>query len=106
MTPELKAEIESRVNTQLESQGEWEEDETRTQEEMEIVALEDIVSLDRDCGGLFTAGISPTFNGSAEWVASMQRQQAEHAREMERQHKEWLKLWREAKRELKDRRAG
>jgi hypothetical protein len=104
MTPELVEEIESRVETQLESQDGWEEGETRTRAEMEIVALEDIVAMERDCGGLFEAGMIPTIVGTSKWAVEARASQAAHVADMDRQHKEWLKLWREAKRELARRR--
>lgn len=103
MTPRLKEEVESRVATQLESRDCWEEGETRTQEQMEAIALEDIVAMTRDCGGLFKRGLTPDFEGSPEWVAEMRAKQAASLAEMDRQHGEWIKLWREAKRELRGR---
>lgn len=103
MSKELAEEIESRVATQLESQDYWEEGETRTQEEMEVVALEDVIALGKDAGGFFEKGISPEFKGSPEWVAEMKARQQAHVTDMARQEAEWLKLWREAKRELKRR---
>lgn len=100
MSPELIEEIESRVATQLESQDCWEEGETRTQDQMETVALEDIIALEKDCGGLFEPGILPEFSGSPGWVAEMKARQAASLADMERQRKAWLKLWNEARREL------
>lgn len=106
MSPKLKQELEALIDIQLESQDYWEEGETRTRDEMEIIALEDIISLDRDCGGHYEMGILPTFQGSPEWVAEMIAQQQRSVEAQKKQHREWLKLWREAAKELESRQSN
>jgi hypothetical protein len=107
MSAELNNEIAIRVENMRSDPHFMEDNENPAQAELEVFALEDLVSMEDDFGGAFRSGIYPTIYGANGQVdkQAMQRQ-AEFKAQQAAEHKAWRKLWREAKRELAKRKSA
>ncbi len=101
MIPELKKQIESRIQDMQDDPMFMEDDDYPDRDTLERYALSDIIEAGPDCYGNFRLGILPTFSGPN--AAKMQAKQSAWLEQHHKDHAAWKRIYRSAKREAEKR---